>query len=68
MNEMEEAVKEQLSGKPKKKKKKKKANSKKASEASDGGAIVDIGDLDNLGLGNVGGSDDEASMDLINFD
>ncbi|CAB9522936.1 Transcription initiation factor TFIID subunit 1 [Seminavis robusta] len=72
---MEEAVKEQLSGKPKKKKKKKKAGSKKAAEESEegtmgliGGVEVNLGDLGNLGLGELGSDDEASAADLINFD
>lgn len=64
---MEEAVKEQLSGKPKKKKKKKKAGGKKGSAAaSDGGTMGLVGGVEvNLGdvasLYDVGSDDDDDS-------
>jgi hypothetical protein len=66
LNGMEEAVKEQLSGKPKKKKKKKKAGGKKGSAASEGGNMrlvagveVNLGDV--ASLYDVGSDDDDDS-------
>ena len=67
LNGMEEAVKEQLSGKPKKKKKKKRTTGKKGSSAASesgtiglvGGVEVNLGDV--AGLYDVGSDDDDDS-------
>jgi exopolyphosphatase/pppGpp-phosphohydrolase len=71
---MEEAVKEQLSGKPKKKKKKKKIASKKGSAASgDGGTMgtvggveVNLGDLD-FKFDDIGSDSDGSGGGLLDL-
>jgi hypothetical protein len=69
LNGMEEAVKEQLSGKPKKKKKKKKLGKKGAAAAGGGGTTGLVGGVE-VNLGDVAslydlGSDDDDDDDSI---
>ena len=71
LHEMEEAVKEQLSGKPKKKKKKKKTGKKAAAAAAEsvavGGVEVNIGDI-NFNLDDLGSDDEADAAALFDFD
>ena len=62
---MEEAVKEQLSGKPKKKKKKKKATGKKAAAADGIGVEVNLGDLDFLD--DIGSDSERSAAGLLDL-
>jgi hypothetical protein len=73
---MEEAVKEQLSGKPKKKKKKKKLTGKKASAQADvdaaamdlaSGVEANIGDLD-FNFGDIGSDSEGDAANLLDFE
>lgn len=73
---MEEAVKEQLSGKPKKKKKKKKLSGKKSSKNTDvdaaamdlaSGVEVNIGDLD-FKFDDIGSDSEGDAANLLDFD